>query len=102
MLGLQSHEKRHVGRRTAFLLQASGGGAAVRYWPMMTIARSPLLPAPFVYELSNFYYKMPSEGAFYAALAVAQHTAPIEMPNLAVIETEGGTYHRMYTSQPSQ
>lgn len=69
---------------------------------MMTIARSPLLPAPFVYELSNFYYKMPSESAFYAALEVAQHTPAIEMPNLAVIETEGGTYHRMYTSKPSQ
>lgn len=73
----------------------------MKYWPMMTIARSPLLPAPFVHEISNFYYKMPSEAAFYAALEAAQHTAPIEMPNLAVIETVDGQYHRTYTARPT-
>jgi hypothetical protein len=68
---------------------------------MMAIAKSPLLPAPYVHELTNFYNKCPSMHAFDAALAVAVHTTPLEMPNLAVIETIGGSYHRTYTGRPS-
>lgn len=74
----------------------------MKYWPMMAIARSPLLPAPFVRELANFYYQCPSRQAFDAALAVAGRTTPLEMPNLAVIETPGSTYHRTYTGRPTQ
>ena len=73
----------------------------MKYWPMMAIARSPLLPAPYVHELQNFYLRCPSKHAFEAALDVARHTAPLELPNLAVIETPGGTYHRTFTGRPS-
>ena len=68
---------------------------------MMSIAQSPLLPAPYILELQNFYFRLPSERALHAALDVAVHTVPLEMPNLAVIETIDGSYHRTYTSHPT-
>lgn len=73
----------------------------MRYWPMMAIANSPLLPAPYVLELQNFYFTIPSAKAFYAALDVAAATEALEMPNLAVIETLEGSYHRMFTGRPT-
>ena len=73
----------------------------MKYWPMLSIAQSPLTPAPFVLELSNFYYRAPSRAAFNAALAVAEQTEPLEMPNLAMIETVNGLYHRTFTAHPT-
>ena len=73
----------------------------MKYWPMRAIADSPLLPPTFIHELRNFYVKMPSQHAFNAALAVAEQTIPLEMPNLAVIETVDAHFHRTYTGRPS-
>jgi hypothetical protein len=68
---------------------------------MAAIASSPLLPARHVLELSNFYYEPPSRAAFNAALAVAEQTEPLEMPNLTMIETVDGLYHRTFTAHPT-
>ena len=72
----------------------------MKFWPLSAIAASPLVPPAFAQELRDFNYRMPSEGAYLVACDVARNTQPVQAPNLAVIETLGGTWRRMYTDYP--
>lgn len=58
------------------------------------------MPAPFAWEMAQFYFKLPSEPCFYACLAVAKQTKPVEMPGLVVIETIGAPMQLAYTEYP--
>lgn len=79
---------------------SSPGAPEMRYWPLSVIAQSPLVPSAFVAELRDFCLKMPSQGAFYAAMAVAGHTEPVEAPNLVVIQSIGAPNRRAYVDYP--
>lgn len=72
----------------------------MKYWPMSEIAQSPLLAPGYASELREFYRNKPSEGAFYAAIAVSRHMRPIEAPHLVVIQSVGTTNRRAYTDYP--
>lgn len=73
----------------------------MNYWPFSTIKSSPLMSPAFAWELAQFYTRAPSEPAFYACLDVARNTAPISIPGLAVIETEGAPHRFIFTEYPT-
>ena len=72
----------------------------MKFWPLSTIAASPLVPPAYAQELRNFNYRMPSQGAYHAAVDVARHTQPVHAPNMAVIDTVGACTRRVYMNYP--
>lgn len=74
----------------------------MKFWPLSEIVASPAMPPCFVHELRNFYRRMPSEGAYHAAKAVAQHTKAVQAPNLVIIETLAGPSRRVYIDYPDE
>lgn len=75
----------------------------MNYWPLSTIASSPLAQHPgFAYELSCVYrtcYLSPA--AFQACGDVARHTPTQDMPNLVVVESVGCPARYTFTGYPS-
>lgn len=74
----------------------------MNYWPLSTIAQSPLARHPgFAWELSRMYTTgFLSPAAFQACGDVARHTAPKSMPNLVIIESAGAPARYAFTSYP--
>lgn len=72
----------------------------MKVWPLSVLKESPLMPPQYAWEVARFYQHLPSEGCFYACLAVARQTPPVEMPGLVAIETVGAPIHFMYTEYP--
>lgn len=53
-----------------------------------------------VAELQNFGRRMPSEAAYYAAMAAAQGVEAVDAPNLIVVEAIGAPSRRVFTKYP--
>lgn len=73
----------------------------MNYWPLSLIKDSPLSPPVFAAELNRFYFKTPSEAAFWACLDVASRTTPVSMRGLVVIESVGTPNRYAFTEYPS-
>lgn len=73
----------------------------MRYWPISTIASSPMMPAPYALEVAQIPRRAPSERAFYSCFDVAKHTQPTPSGALVIIESEGAPARQAYTGYPS-
>lgn len=72
----------------------------MRYWPLSTIAASPLMPAWYVPELCRAYdHPGLSEGAMVACNQVAGQTRPVETP-LIIVHSVGAPLRRVYLEYP--
>jgi len=85
-------------RTTTYIVTFNPGACENEVWPLSEIVASPAMPPCFVHELRNFYRRMPSEGAYHAAKAVAQHTKAVQAPNLVIIETLAGPSRRFISA----
>lgn len=72
----------------------------MKFWPASVIASSPLVPPGYALEINQLEHRLPSEGAYRAAVDVARRTRPINAPNMVVIETVEGRARRVYTAFP--
>lgn len=72
----------------------------MKYWPFSVIKDSPLMPPGCAWELSSFYSRRPSEPTFRACLDVARRTAPMEAPNLLIIESVNAPLRYVYGGYP--
>jgi hypothetical protein len=70
----------------------------MKFWPVSEIARC--VSPEYEAELRDFCYKMPSRGAYLAAMNAIQHAEPVHAPNLVTIDTVGGCTRRFYTGYP--
>lgn len=76
----------------------------MKYWPMSVVASSPLLPWHYQGELfavQNRHYDVMSQAAVVACVDVINHTQPVEMPNLAVLESVGTNPRRVFKDYPT-
>lgn len=74
----------------------------MNYWPLSTIAQSPLAQHPgFAWELSRVYATcFLSPAAFQACGDVARHTVPRDMPNLVIIQSVDAPARFAFTGSP--
>lgn len=73
----------------------------MNYWPLSTIATSPLMSLAYGFELSHVYrtcYLSPA--AFMACGDVARHTQPHAAPNLVIVESVNAPARQVYTGYP--
>lgn len=74
----------------------------MNYWPLSTIAQSPLAQHPgFVHELSQVYatcYLSPA--AFHACGEIARRTVSESMPNLGIVETVNAPPRQIFVGYP--
>lgn len=73
----------------------------MRYWPLSTIAKSPLLHPIHQQELANFDRKMPSHDTYYACCVVKDQCIPLATPHLVIIESVGSPLRQMYVDYPT-
>jgi len=72
----------------------------VRYFPLSTIAQSPLMSPVYAWEVANAYHTSQlSRGAMHACGYVIEHTKPHETP-LVIIESVGTPMRRVYIDYP--
>lgn len=73
----------------------------MKYWPLSLIAESPLLPPAYFMEVTDAGRTCNmSRGAFLACGDVAMRTAPVDAPNMVVMESPGAPARRVYVRFP--
>lgn len=73
----------------------------MRYWPISTIARSPLLSETFTFEVANMHRWPPSVEAFHKCFEVARQTAVPAMHGLVFIESTDASPRQVFSEYPS-
>lgn len=70
----------------------------MKFWPVSEIAR--IVAPKYGAELRDFCYRMPSRGAYDAAIGAIQYAEPVHAPNLVTIDSVGAPSRRMYIRYP--
>lgn len=70
----------------------------MKFWPLSAVAE--MVPPAYAAELQQVATKLPSHGAFFAAIDASRTMVPIEAPNLVIIESVDGPNVRAYVGYP--
>lgn len=70
----------------------------MKFWPLSAVAE--IVPSVYAAELQQVATKLPSHGAFFAAIDASRTMQPVHAPNLVIIESVDGPNVRAYTGRP--
>lgn len=73
----------------------------MRYWPLSTLAASPVMPSWFLPELLYGPDHMITPAAAHACGHIAMSTPAVVAPKLCMVENEGSYFRRLYTDYPN-